>query len=108
MGSKTSPIMPGHLCVSGILLAALLCLWHAPASAASSQPPAPSSVYGKSPQLQPGAITGLDGALDIKSSFFEARLLAEVGETRARLETVFQRGKDNKLVMLRRLSGGAE
>jgi general secretion pathway protein K len=31
-----------------------------------------------------------------------------VGETRARLETVFQRGKDNKLVMLRRLSGGAE
>lgn len=59
-------------------------------------------------QVQPGAITGLDGALDIKSSFFEARLLAEVGETRARLETVFQRGKDNKLVMLRRLSGGAE
>ena len=30
-------------------------------------------------QVQPGAITGLDGALDIKSSFFEARLLAEVG-----------------------------
>ncbi len=59
-------------------------------------------------QVQPGAITGLDGALDIKSSFFEAHLLAEVGETRARLETVFQRGKDNKLVMLRRLSGGAE
>ena len=54
-------------------------------------------------QVQPGAITGLDGALDIKSSFFEAHLLAEVGGDPARLETVFQRGKDNKLVMLRRL-----
>ena len=58
--------------------------------------------------VQPGSITGLDAALDIKSNFFEARLLAEVGDVRARLETVFQRGKDNKLVMLRRLSGGAE
>ena len=58
--------------------------------------------------IQPGSITGLDGALDIKSSFFEARLLAEVGDVRARLETVFQRGKDNKLVMLRRLNDGAE
>ena len=58
--------------------------------------------------IQPGSITGLDGALDIKSSFFEARLLAEVGDVRARLETVFQRGKDNKPVMLRRLNDGAE
>ena len=58
--------------------------------------------------VQPGAVSGLDGALDIKSSFFEAHLLAEVGDTRARLETFFQRGKDNKLVMLRRLNGGAE
>ena len=41
----------------GFLLAALLCLWHAPASAAPSQAPAPSTVYGKAPQLQPGAIT---------------------------------------------------
>lgn len=58
--------------------------------------------------VQPGSITGLDAALDIKSNFFEARLLAEVGDVRARLETVFQRGKDNKLVMLRRLNDGAE
>ncbi|NCB23678.1 MAG: VacJ family lipoprotein [Deltaproteobacteria bacterium] len=49
--------MPGQLCLSGMLLAALLCLWHAPASAATSQTPAPSTVYGNAPQLQPGAIT---------------------------------------------------
>lgn len=58
--------------------------------------------------VQPGAVTGLDAVLDIKSSYFEANLLAEVGDARARLKTVFQRGKDNKLVMLRRLSDGAE
>ncbi|MGY3944927.1 GspK family T2SS minor pseudopilin variant ExeK [Aeromonas tecta] len=58
--------------------------------------------------VQASTITGLDAALDIKSSYFEASLLAEVGDTRARLETVFQRAKDNKLVMLRRLNDGAE
>ena len=57
MGSNTSSPVPGHLYVSGILLAALLCLWHSPANAATSQSSAPSTVYGKSPQLQPGAIT---------------------------------------------------
>ena len=57
MGSNTSSAMPGQLCLSGVLLAALLCLWHAPASAATSQQPAPSTVYGKAPQLQPGANT---------------------------------------------------
>jgi general secretion pathway protein K len=35
-------------------------------------------------------------------------MVAEVGDNRAWLETLFQRGKDNKLVMLRRLNGGAE
>ncbi|MNF19406.1 hypothetical protein D3C80_2241750 [compost metagenome] len=54
------------------------------------------------------SITGLEAALDITSNFFEASLLAEVGDARARLKTVFQRGKDNKLVMLRRLNDGAE
>ena len=34
--------------------------------------------------------------------------VAEVGDNRAWLETLFLRGKDNKLVMLRRLSSGAE
>ena len=58
--------------------------------------------------LQVSSIPGLDAALDVKSSYFEARLIAEVGDTRARLESVFVRGKDNKLVMLRRLNGGAE
>lgn len=58
--------------------------------------------------VQASTITGLEAALDIKSNYFEAHLLAEVGETRARLETVFLRTKDNKLVMLRRLNGGAE
>ena len=59
-------------------------------------------------QVQPGAVSGLDTALDIKSSYFEASLLAEVGDARARLKSVFQRGKDGKLVMLRRLNDGAE
>lgn len=54
------------------------------------------------------SIKDLDAALDIKSNYFEASLLAEVGDARARLKTVFQRGKDNKLVMLRRLNEGAE
>ncbi|WP_310596937.1 GspK family T2SS minor pseudopilin variant ExeK [Aeromonas aquatica] len=58
--------------------------------------------------VQPGTITGLEAALDITSNYFEASLLAEVGDARARLKTVFQRGKDNKLVMLRRLNDGAE
>ncbi|MFB3240878.1 GspK family T2SS minor pseudopilin variant ExeK [Aeromonas salmonicida] len=58
--------------------------------------------------VQVSTIQGLDAALDVKSSYFEAKLIAEVGDTRARLESVFVRGKDNKLVMLRRLSGGAE
>ena len=58
--------------------------------------------------VQVRTIQGLDAALDVKSSYFEAKLIAEVGDTRARLESVFVRGKDNKLVMLRRLSGGAE
>ncbi|ASI24671.1 TPA: GspK family T2SS minor pseudopilin variant ExeK [Aeromonas salmonicida] len=58
--------------------------------------------------VQVSTIIGLDTALDVKSSYFEAKLIAEVGDTRARLESVFVRGKDNKLVMLRRLSGGAE
>ncbi|MGE6097740.1 GspK family T2SS minor pseudopilin variant ExeK [Aeromonas salmonicida] len=58
--------------------------------------------------VQVSTIQGLDTALDVKSSYFEAKLIAEVGDTRARLESVFVRGKDNKLVMLRRLSGGAE
>ena len=57
MASNYSSTLPGHLYVPGFLLAALLCLWHAPASAAPSQAPAPSTVYGKAPQLQPGAIT---------------------------------------------------
>ena len=57
MGNNSSSAMPGQLCLSGMLLAALLCLWHAPASAATSQTPAPSTVYGNAPQLQPGAIT---------------------------------------------------
>ncbi|KAL8181358.1 UNVERIFIED_CONTAM: hypothetical protein K2H54_000235 [Gekko kuhli] len=47
--------------------------------------------------LQVSSIPGLDAALDVKSSYFEARLIAEVGDTRARLESVFVRGKDNKL-----------
>jgi general secretion pathway protein K len=57
---------------------------------------------------QVSGILGLDAALDVKSSYFEAKLIAEVGDTRARLESVFFRGQDNKLVMLRRLNGGAE
>ncbi|MBV7437917.1 MULTISPECIES: type II secretion system minor pseudopilin GspK [unclassified Aeromonas] len=59
-------------------------------------------------QVLSSTIPGLDAALVIKSNYFEASLLAEVGDARARLETVFQRGKDNKLVMLRRLNNGAE
>ncbi|HHQ4775611.1 TPA: GspK family T2SS minor pseudopilin variant ExeK [Aeromonas veronii] len=54
------------------------------------------------------AVKGLKEALVVKSDFFEARVVAEVGDNRAWLETLFQRGKDNKLVMLRRLSSGAE
>lgn len=54
------------------------------------------------------SVKGLKEALVVKSDFFEARVVAEVGDNRAWLETLFQRGKDNKLVMLRRLSSGAE
>ena len=57
MASNFSSLLPGQLCVSGILLAALLCMWHAPAGAATSQAAAPSTVYGNTPQFQPGAIT---------------------------------------------------
>ncbi|WOE65506.1 GspK family T2SS minor pseudopilin variant ExeK [Aeromonas allosaccharophila] len=56
----------------------------------------------------PDTVKGLKEALVVKSDFFEARMVAEVGDNRAWLETLFQRGKDNKLVMLRRLSSGAE
>lgn len=49
------------------------------------------------------SVKGLKEALVVKSDFFEARVVAEVGDNRAWLETLFQRGKDNKLVMLRRL-----
>ncbi|MFQ2821521.1 MULTISPECIES: GspK family T2SS minor pseudopilin variant ExeK [Aeromonas] len=56
----------------------------------------------------PDTVKGLKEALVVKSNFFEARMVAEVGDNRAWLETLFQRGKDNKLVMLRRLSSGAE
>ncbi|MEV3830025.1 GspK family T2SS minor pseudopilin variant ExeK [Aeromonas allosaccharophila] len=56
----------------------------------------------------PDTVKGLKEALVVKSDFFEARMVAEVGDNRAWLETLFQRGKDNKLVMLRRLSRGAE
>ncbi|WP_139406024.1 GspK family T2SS minor pseudopilin variant ExeK [Aeromonas veronii] len=60
-------------------------------------------------QLAPvDSVKGLKEALVVKSDFFEARMVAEVGDNRAWLETLFQRGKDNKLVMLRRLSSGAE
>lgn len=54
------------------------------------------------------SVKGLKEALVVKSDFFEARVVAEVSDNRAWLETLFQRGKDNKLVMLRRLSSGAE
>ncbi|QWL65249.1 GspK family T2SS minor pseudopilin variant ExeK [Aeromonas jandaei] len=53
-------------------------------------------------------VKGLKEALVVKSDFFEARVVAEVGDSRAWLESIFQRGKDNKLVMLRRLNSGAE
>lgn len=56
----------------------------------------------------PDTVKGLKEALVVKSDFFEARMVAEVGDNRAWLETLFLRGKDNKLVMLRRLSSGAE
>ncbi|MEH8241919.1 GspK family T2SS minor pseudopilin variant ExeK [Aeromonas veronii] len=56
----------------------------------------------------PDTVKGLKEVLVVKSDFFEARMVAEVGDNRAWLETLFQRGKDNKLVMLRRLSSGAE
>ncbi|MFB2863484.1 GspK family T2SS minor pseudopilin variant ExeK [Aeromonas sp. MdU4] len=56
----------------------------------------------------PDTVKGLKEALVVKSDFFEAHMVAEVGDNRAWLETLFQRGKDNKLVMLRRLSSGAE
>ncbi|PKQ81068.1 type II secretion protein K [Aeromonas sobria] len=60
-------------------------------------------------QLAPAdTVKGLKEALVVKSDFFEARMVAEVGDKRAWLETLFQRGKDNNLVMLRRLNGGAE
>ncbi|MGL4250344.1 MAG: GspK family T2SS minor pseudopilin variant ExeK [Aeromonas sp.] len=54
------------------------------------------------------SIKGLKEALVVKSDFFEARVVAELGDNRAWLESVFQRGKDNKLVVLRRLNSGAE
>ncbi|MCZ0753581.1 GspK family T2SS minor pseudopilin variant ExeK [Aeromonas enteropelogenes] len=54
------------------------------------------------------SIKGLKEALVVKSDFFAARVVAETGDTRAWLETLFQRGKDNKLVVLRRLNGTAE
>ena len=53
-------------------------------------------------------VKGLKEALVVKSDFFEAHVVAEVGDNRAWLESTFQRGKDNKLVMLRRLNSGAE
>jgi general secretion pathway protein K len=56
----------------------------------------------------PDTVKGLKEALVVKSDFFEARMVAEVGDNRAWLETLFQRGKGNKLVILRRLSSGAE
>ena len=60
-------------------------------------------------QLTPvDSVKGLKEAMVVKSDFFEARVVAEVGDNRAWLETLFLRGKDNKLVMLRRLSSGAE
>lgn len=48
------------------------------------------------------------GAMVVKSDYFEAKMVAEVGDNRAWLETLFHRGKDNQLITLRRLSGGAE
>ena len=57
MGNKSLSMMSGHLYVPAFLLVALLCLWHAPARAAASQPSAPSTVYGNAPTLKPGAIT---------------------------------------------------
>ena len=59
----------------------------------------------------PLAISLCSVSHDVPSSIrrgVHAQLIAEVGDTRARLESVFFRGKDNKLVMLRRLNGGAE
>ena len=53
--ARWRPIFSGFG-LPGIFLAALLCLWVAPAHAASGQP-APSTVYGNSPQLPPGAVT---------------------------------------------------
>ncbi|MGL5041141.1 MAG: type II secretion system minor pseudopilin GspK [Aeromonas sp.] len=43
-------------------------------------------------------------ALVVKSDFFEAQIMAEVGDHRAGIQTLFQRGKNNKPVILRRLS----
>ncbi|MGY3871211.1 GspK family T2SS minor pseudopilin variant ExeK [Aeromonas crassostreae] len=61
------------------------------------------------PALAAGAgLTGLNEALGVKSDYFAAYLLAEVADTRARLETYFQRSKENKPVVLRRVNGGAE
>jgi general secretion pathway protein K len=61
------------------------------------------------PALAAGSgIKGLNEAIDVKSDYFVAYLLAEVADTRARLETYFQRSKENKAVVLRRVNGRAE
>ena len=69
----------------------------------SGDPPGPGDSYEVT-----HSVKGLKEALVVKSDFFEARVVAEVGDNRAWLESIFQRGKDNKLVMLRRLNSGAE
>ncbi|MGL5947600.1 MAG: type II secretion system minor pseudopilin GspK [Aeromonas sp.] len=59
--------------------------------------------------LQPfDDIQGLSDALVVKSNYFKALVVAEVGDSRAWLETHFTRSKDNKLIMLRRLNGAAQ
>ncbi|PJG58864.1 type II secretion system minor pseudopilin GspK, partial [Aeromonas cavernicola] len=58
--------------------------------------------------VQASTIPGLEDSLVVSSDYFNAQLIAEVGDTRARLQTIFMRSSENKLVVLRRLNDGAE
>lgn len=54
------------------------------------------------------SIKGLKESLVVKSDYFMAQIVAQVGDRRAWLSSHFQRSQENKLVLLRRQQGSVE